>query len=123
MEIEVMVPKWISKRTAITFTFDLKTCFKVTAHHLLWYAVNVHVKSDRAKEKRIWSSKDFFLQKSDMTLKLLKKKITAEKFYVGTQPNQNFYIIKFILNANIILQCLFTFTENILRQTKTTKIT
>lgn len=65
----------------------------------------------------------FFLQKSDMTLKLLKKKITAEKFYVGTQPNQNFYIIKFILNANIILQCLFTFTENILRQTKTTKIT
>lgn len=36
---------------------------------------------------------------------------------------QNFYFIKFILNANIILQCLFTFTENILRQTKTTKIT
>lgn len=104
-----MVPNWISKRTGITFTFDLKTCFKVIAHHLLWYALNVKYEPDRAKEKRIWSSKDFFFCYRSLIWpwNCSRKNNCRKVLCWNTKPNPKFYIIKFILNANITFTMYF----------------
>lgn len=53
-EKNIMIPNWISKRYAMTFTTDLETSFKANAHPLPTSTLYVKYEPDRIKEKGYW---------------------------------------------------------------------